>query len=57
MYPGGLGASAANDVIEGNVVELGIWLHPADYEHEYKQDLKSYGIAKVSSSCPPMGRP
>ena len=29
MYPGGLGASAANDVIEGNVVDLGIWLHPA----------------------------
>ena len=42
MYPGGLGAVAVNDVLEGNVVELGIWLHPADYEYEYKQDLVSY---------------
>jgi len=44
MYPGGLGATAVNDVIEGNVVELGIWLHPADYEYEYKQDLVSYNF-------------
>jgi len=32
MYPGGLGASAVNDVVEGNIVDLGIWLHPVDYE-------------------------
>ena len=44
MYPGGLGATAVNDVIEGNIVELGIWLHPADYEYEYKQDLVSYNF-------------
>ena len=44
MYPGGLGTSASNSVIEGNVVELGIWLHPADYEYEYKQDLVSYNF-------------
>jgi len=44
LYPGGLGATAANDVIEGNVVDLGIWLHPADYEYEYKQDLVSYNF-------------
>ena len=44
MYPGGLGATAVNDVIEGNVVDLGIWLHPADYEYEYKQDLVSYNF-------------
>ena len=44
MYPGGLGATAANDVIEDNVVELGIWLHPADYEYEYRQDLVSYNF-------------
>jgi hypothetical protein len=42
MYPGGLGMTAAHDVIEGNVVDLGIWLHPAGYEYEYKQDLVSY---------------
>ena len=44
MYPGGLGMTAAKDVIEDNVVELGIWLHPADYEYEYKQDLVSYNF-------------
>ena len=55
MYPGGLGATAANDVIEGNVVDLGIWLHPADYEYEYKQDLKSYGIREGELVMPPHG--
>ena len=44
MYPGGLGATATNAVIEDNVVELGIWLHPADYEYEYRQDLVSYNF-------------
>ena len=44
MYPGGLGAAAANDVLEDNVVELGIWLYPEDYEGEYKQDLSLYPI-------------
>jgi hypothetical protein len=42
LYPGGLGMKASKEVIEGNVVDLGIWLHPADYEYEYKQDLVSY---------------
>ena len=55
LYPGGLGATAANDVIEGNVVDLGIWLHPADYEYEYKQDLKSYGIREGELVMPPHG--
>ena len=55
MYPGGLGATAANDVIEGNVVELGIWLHPADYEYEYKQDLALYRIREGELVMPPHG--
>ena len=55
MYPGGLGASAANDVIEGNVVDLGIWLHPADYEYEYKQTLSLYGIREGELVMPPHG--
>jgi hypothetical protein len=57
MYPGGLGATAANDVIEGNVVDLGIWLHPADYEYEYKQDLVSYNFmeGKRDLMIPPNG--
>ena len=55
MYPGGLGATAANDVIEGNVVDIGIWLHPADYEYEYKQDLDNYGIRQGELVMPPHG--
>ncbi len=57
MYPGGLGATAANDVIEGNVVDIGIWLHPADYEYEYKQDLISYTFmeGKRDLMIPPNG--
>jgi mono/diheme cytochrome c family protein len=44
LFPGGLGAAAANDVIEDNVVEMGIWLQPETYEYEYKQDLALYPI-------------
>jgi mono/diheme cytochrome c family protein len=44
MYPGGLGTLAADAVVPDNVVELGIWLHPEDYEYEYKQDLGLYGF-------------
>ncbi len=57
MYPGGLGATAAKDVIEGNVVDIGIWLHPADYEYEYKQDLISYTFmeGKRDLMIPPNG--
>ena len=55
MYPGGLGAAAPNDVLEDNVVELGIWLHPEDYEYEYKQDLALYGIRQGELVMPPHG--
>jgi hypothetical protein len=55
MYPGGLGATAVNDVIEGNVVNIGIWLHPADYEYKYKQDLSLYGIRQGELVMPPHG--
>jgi mono/diheme cytochrome c family protein len=44
LYPGGVGANAPGDVIEDNVVELGLWLHPEGYEYEYKQDLRLYGF-------------
>jgi mono/diheme cytochrome c family protein len=44
LFPGGIGAAAANDVVRGNVVDMGIWLWPADYQYEYKQDLALYGI-------------
>ena len=55
LYPGGLGATAANDVIEGNVVELGIWLHPADFEYDYKQDLRQYRLREGELVVPPHG--
>ncbi|MEQ1855086.1 MAG: hypothetical protein ABL963_01385 [Longimicrobiales bacterium] len=44
LFPGGIGAAAANAVVEDNVVDMGIWLWPADYQYEYKQDLALYGI-------------
>lgn len=44
MFPGGLGAMAPNAVIKDNVVELGIWLQPKDYQWKYKQDLALYRI-------------
>ncbi len=55
LYPGGLGATAVNGVLEDNVVDLGIWLHPADYEYEYKQDLTLYGIREGELVMPPHG--
>jgi len=55
MYPGGLGATAVNDMVEGNVVDLGIWLHPADYEYEFKQTLSLYGIREGELVMPPNG--
>ena len=55
LFPGGLGAAAPGDVIEDNVVELGIWLHPEDYEYEYKQDLALYGIDESELVLEPHG--
>jgi len=42
LYPGGLGAAAPNAILPDNQVELGIWLQPADYEYEYRQNLSLY---------------
>ena len=50
LYPGGLGTATPNDVIEGNVVELGIWLQPEDYVYEYEQDLAPYPFPPVFRS-------
>jgi hypothetical protein len=38
---------APGSVIEDNVVEIGLWLHPEGYEEvaQYKQDLKLYQIS------------
>lgn len=47
LYPGGVGATAQGDIIEDNIVEIGLWLHDEDYgeiEAKYQQDLKSYPL-------------
>jgi hypothetical protein len=55
LFPGGLGSAAANAVIEDNVVEMGLWLWPADYQYEYKQDLALYGIREGELIMKPNG--
>ena len=55
LYPGGLGAQAPGAIIEDNVVELGIWLHPEDYEYDYVQDLQSYSLPEGELIIPPYG--
>jgi hypothetical protein len=55
LYPGGIGAAAANEVLEDNVVELGVWLHPPSYEYEYRQDLRLCGIRQGELVLKPHG--
>jgi len=43
MFPGGVGATAQGEMIEDNVVEVGLWFHEPGYEEDaYKQDLRAY---------------
>jgi hypothetical protein len=45
MFPGGVGATAQGEIIEDNVVEIGLWFHDEGYEETaYKQDLSLYGL-------------
>jgi len=46
LFPGGVGATAPGAMIEDNVVEIGLWLHPEGYEEQarFKQDLRLYSI-------------
>ena len=45
MFPGGVGATAQGEMIEDNVVEIGLWFHEPGYaETAYKQDLSLYGL-------------
>jgi mono/diheme cytochrome c family protein len=55
LFPGGLGANATDQVVEDNVVEMGLWLWPADYQYEYKQDLALYGIRQGEMVIKPHG--
>ena len=55
MYPGGLGGTAPNTIVEDNVVELGIWLHPKGYEAKITQDLATYQLDQGDLFIPPHG--
>ena len=59
MFPGGVGATAQGDMIEDNVVEIGLWFHEEDYEATndvYKQDLALYRIEEQDDLIiPPNG--
>ena len=44
MFPGGVGATANGQMIEDNVVEIGIWFHDDDTNLKYKQDLALYQL-------------
>ena len=58
LFPGGLSSGAPGTVIEDNVVELGLWLQPADYQYEYEQDLRLYGFEEGPTEMliPPNGK-
>ena len=49
LFPGGLGAAAAGEAIEDNVVELGLWLQPVDFEYDYVQRLDYLGFDEDQS--------
>ena len=55
MFPGGLGGTAPNAVIDDNVVELGIWLHPKDYKANLTQTLATYQLDHGDLLIPPHG--
>jgi hypothetical protein len=44
MFPGGVGATAQGQMIEDNVVEIGIWFHEDSADLKYKQDLSLYPL-------------
>lgn len=45
MFPGGVGATAQGQIIEDNVVEIGLWFHEDGYEENtYQQDLRLYPL-------------
>jgi hypothetical protein len=45
MFPGGVGATAQGQIIEDNVVEIGLWFHEEGYEENtYQQDLRLYPL-------------
>jgi hypothetical protein len=44
MFPGGVGATAQGEMIEDNVVEIGLWFHEDETDLQYNQDLRLYPL-------------
>jgi mono/diheme cytochrome c family protein len=57
LFPGGVGATAPGEMVEDNVVEIGLWLHPEGYEEKarFKQDLRLYNLNMGELLIPPHG--
>jgi mono/diheme cytochrome c family protein len=55
LYPGGIGKTAPGASVDDNVVEIGLWFYPKDYEAPYKQDLASYQIDEGELTLAPHG--
>ena len=58
-FPGGVGATAQGEMIEDNVVEIGLWFHDEEFgkqEGVYRQDLTNYRIEQQDDLViPPNG--
>ena len=56
MFPGGVGATAQGQMVEDNVVEIGLWFHEPGFEPKYKQDLSLYRLGNQADIViPPHG--
>ena len=56
MFPGGVGATAQGQMVEDNVVEIGLWFHEPGFEPKYKQDLSLYRLGdQADIVIPPHG--
>jgi len=56
MFPGGVGATAQGQMVEDNVVEIGLWFHEPGFEPKYKQDLSLYRLGNQGDIViPPHG--
>jgi|TARA_B110001454_G_scaffold4052_1_gene3690 hypothetical protein len=56
MFPGGVGATAQGQMVEDNIVEIGLWFHEFGFEPKYKQDLALYRLGNQADIViPPNG--
>jgi hypothetical protein len=56
MFPGGVGATAQGQMVEDNIVEIGLWFHEKGFEPKFKQDLSLYRLGNQADIViPPHG--